>query len=104
MFGKKSKAEEDRHGRDHEFEFMAAARRNKLLGLWAAELLGLIGHAAHDYAKDIVHSDMEEPGEEDVVRRLSKDLEGKATVSEIREKMTHLLHEARRQLLHEKKD
>lgn len=98
----KGKAHEDRHSREQEFEFMATARRNKLVGFWAAELLGLLGQAAHDYARKIVHSDFEEPGEEDVVRTLEKDLAGKVTVKEIRDKMAHLLHEARRQLHQER--
>lgn len=84
--------------------------RNRLAGLWAAELLGLIGHAAHDYAREVAHAHEhvegghvgEEGGaadDEPVVRRLSRDLHGKVTAHEIREKLAHLLHEARRQLL-----
>lgn len=103
VLDKKGKAHEDKHARDSEFEFKVMARRNKLAGLWAAELLGLLGQTASDYAKEVVHSDFEEPGEEDVVRKLAADLAGKVSPHEIREKLTHLLQEARRQLHDEHK-
>ncbi|MBF0374437.1 MAG: DUF1476 domain-containing protein [Alphaproteobacteria bacterium] len=94
---------EAKHSRDAELDFKVTVRRNKLAGLWAAELLGLIGQAAHDYAKQVVHSDFEEPGEEDVVRKLDSDLKGKVTLHEIREKMSHFLHVARDQIMGEHK-
>lgn len=89
---------------EQEFEFMAHARRNKLVGLWAAELLGLIGQAAHDYGRDFAQRHGQRPGEEDLVQRLHLDLAGKATLAEIRAKMAHLLEEAKRQLRLERRD
>ncbi len=97
-FFKKSKGSEAKHVQASEHEFKIMARRNKLAGMWAAELLGLIGHAAIDYAKHVVHADLEEKGDEDVVRKLAGDLEGKASHSEIREKLAHFLHIARKEV------
>ncbi len=71
--------------------------RDRLAGLWAAELLGLIGQAAHDYARELVHA--EDHGAGDVAARLARDLHGRVTIHEIREKLAHFLHDARRQLL-----
>jgi len=73
--------------------------RNRMAGLWAAELLGLLGKAAKDYTHDVVHAhDHDADGDEKLVERLKHDLRGKADLHEIREKLAHLLHEARRQL------
>lgn len=84
-------------------------RRNRLAGMWAAELLGLIGFAAHDYARSVVHSDHADEhihgdDHEQVIGKLSTDLAGRVTMTEIRDKMTHFLSEARRQIRSEKKD
>ncbi len=71
------------------------ARRNKLLGLWAAGLLGKSGPDADAYAKEVVLADFEEAGDNDVVRKVVKDLEGKGvTEQEIRAKMAELLAQA----------
>jgi hypothetical protein len=71
------------------------ARRNKLLGLWAAGVLGKSGAEAEAYAKEVVMADFEEPGEEDVVRKLTKDLAGKGvTDQQIRAQMSELLAQA----------
>ncbi|MBX9633356.1 MAG: DUF1476 domain-containing protein [Magnetospirillum sp.] len=77
--------------------------RNRMAGMWAAELLGLIGHAAHDYARDVAHAQESTPDDEHVIGRLSRDLHGKVSVHEIREKLAHLVGEARRQLTSERK-
>ena len=61
------------HVRQDERVFKLAARRNKLLGLWAAEKLGMSGDQVEDYAKQVVVSDLEEPGDEDVIRKVMKD-------------------------------
>lgn len=87
---------------EQEFEFMVADRRGKLAGLWAAELMGLIGQTAHDYA----HKFRRGGGNHDeaaMIAALEQDLAGKASIKEIRDKMGHFLAEARRQLLHERK-
>ncbi|HSV27895.1 MAG TPA: ATPase inhibitor subunit zeta [Candidatus Omnitrophota bacterium] len=78
-------------------------RRNRMAGLWAAELLGLIGKAAHDYAHDVAHAHEHHGDDEHVIRRLAHDLRGKVTVHEIREKLAHLVQEAKKQLKHEGK-
>lgn len=78
-------------------------RRDRMAGMWAAELLGLIGKAAHDYAHELAHAHEHTEDDEHVIRRLARDLHGKVTVHEIREKLAHLVQEAKRQLLHEKK-
>jgi hypothetical protein len=83
-------------------------QRNRLAGLWAAELMGLIGHAASDYTRTVIHTDHPPETEHDddadkVVRKLSQDLQGRVTIGEIREKMSHFLQEAKRQLLHERR-
>ena len=87
-----------RHG---EMEFKVIARRNKLLGLWAAELLGMTGEAATEYSKEVVVSDLEEPGDDDVVRKVMKDFAEKGVgVSEerLRQEMDALLGVARGQI------
>lgn len=73
-------------------------KRNRMAGLWAAELLGLIGHAAQDYARELVHAHEHHPDDEPVINRLAADLKDRVSVHEIREKLAHLLHEARRQV------
>lgn len=74
-------------------------QRNHMAGLWAAELLGLLGQAARDYAHDLAHShDGDGDGDEKLVQRLVRDLRGKAAMPEIREKLSHLVNEARRQM------
>jgi hypothetical protein len=74
-----------------------ATGRHALAGLWAAELLGLIGHAAQDYARELARAEGE-AGDEPVIQQLARDLHGRVTVHEIRETLTLLLSEAKRQL------
>lgn len=86
---------------DEEQEFRAIARRNKLLGLWAAEKMGLSPESAEDYAKAVVRADFEQPGEEDVFRKIAGDFKGSGlTVSEgeLRSKMDELASVARDQI------
>jgi hypothetical protein len=68
---------EKKFAHDEELRFKATARRNKLLGLWAAEKLGLSGDAAESYAKEVVASDFEEAGDDDVVRKVLGDFKAK---------------------------
>jgi hypothetical protein len=82
-------------------ESRVTRRRNRMAGLWAAELLGLLGQAAQDYAHDLVRAHDHAPGDDGVIHRLAADLKGKASTHDIRAKLSHLLHEARRQLLAE---
>ena len=92
---------ERKFAHDEELRFKALARRNKLLGLWAAEKLGKTGPDAEAYAKEIVRSDLEEAGEEDVFRRIRKDFDASGVAQsdqQIRESMSGLLAEAVRQV------
>jgi len=66
---------ENKFAHDAELRFKAEARRNKLLGLWAAELLGKTGDDADAYAKEVIAADFEEPGDEDVFRKVRGDLD-----------------------------
>ena len=100
-FDDRENAFENKYAHDQEMQFRAEARRNKLLGLWAAELLGKTGDAAAAYAVEVVKSDFEEAGHEDVVRKVAGDLGDKATEAEIRVKMEQLLRVAKSQLLEE---
>ena len=100
-FDDRQKAFENKFAHDQEMRFRAMARRNKLLGLWAAEKLGKSGSAAEDYAKTVVVADFEEAGHEDVVRKVAGDLGDKASADEVRAKMEQLLKVAKAQLLDE---
>jgi hypothetical protein len=72
-FDKREEAFEKKFAHDEDLRFKATARRNKLLGLWAAEKLGLSGDEANAYAKSVVMSDFEEAGDHDVVRKVLAD-------------------------------
>lgn len=100
-FDDRENAFENKFAHDNEMMFKAEARRNKLLGFWAAELLGKTGDDAEAYAIEVIKSDFEEAGHEDVVRKVSGDLGSKATDSEIRAKMAELLAVAQKQLMAE---
>ena len=82
-------------------KFKADARANKLLGLWAAEMLGKSGDDADAYAREVIHADFEEAGHEDVFRKVSGDLGDKADEATIRAKMDELMAEAKAQLMNE---
>ena len=100
-FDDRENAFENKFAHDAEMQFRAEARRNKLLGLWAAELLGKSGEEADAYAKEVIKSDFEEAGDEDVYRKVSGDLGDKASEKEIRAKMSELLSVAKAQLMEE---
>ena len=100
-FDERESAFENKYAHDEEMKFKAEARANKLLGLWAAELLGKSGDDAEAYAKTVVIADFEEAGHEDVVRKVAGDLDGKASADEIRAKMAELLPEAKNQIMSE---
>ena len=89
---KKSQKQEQDHAQRHEKDFRVLVRRNKLLGLWLAEQLGIAD--AEAYAKEVVLSDLEEPGDDDILRKVMKDIaEHGAAISEeqIRDKMAEFL-------------
>lgn len=100
-FDDRENAFENKYAHDAEMQFKAEARRDKLLGLWAAELLGKTGDDAAKYAKEVIKADMEEPGDEDVYRKVSGDLGDKADEATIRAKMAELLAVAKGQILSE---
>jgi hypothetical protein len=96
-FDKRKDGFERKFAFDQEQKFRTEARRNKLLGLWAAEKLGFSGDAASAYARDVVAADFEEPGDDDVVRKVLADLRAKdAAVTEqaVRAKMQDLAAQA----------
>jgi hypothetical protein len=96
-FDKREEGFEKLFAHDEELRFKATARRNRLLGLWAAEKLGLSGADADAYAKEVVVSDFEEAGDHDVFKKIRKDIDAKGvTVSdqEIRAAMDSLLAQA----------
>ena len=86
---------EAKFAHDAELQFKVEARGNKLLGLWAAELMGRTGDAARSYAQEVIKSDFEEPGDEDVYRKLATDLGDLASEADIREKMTAMKAQAK---------
>ncbi len=100
-FKDREKGFEAKYAHDEALHFKVVARRNKLLGLWAAELLGLDGDDAVIYAKQVVRADFEEPGDEDVFRKVQGDLDAKGLdVSEhrVRREMEELLSVAHEQV------
>jgi hypothetical protein len=100
-FDDRESAFENKFAHDAEMQFRAEARCNKLLGLWAAGLLGKTGDEAEAYAREVVKADFEEAGHEDVVRKVAGDLGDRATADQIRAKMAELLVVAKGQLLSE---
>ena len=100
-FDEREAAFENKFAHDAEMMFKAAARRNKLLGLWAAELMGIAGADAEAYAKQVVVSDFDEPGDDDVLRKVFRDLEAKGVETSehlVRKEMDKLLEVARSEL------
>ena len=92
---------ENKFAHDAEMQFKAEARRNKLLGLWAADLLGKSDGDADDYAREVIKADFEEAGDEDVYRKVAGDLQDKSDEATIRAKMVELMAVAKAQLMEE---
>jgi hypothetical protein len=100
-FEDREKGFERKFAHDEELKFRATARRNKLLGLWAAEKLGLAGDEAQAYAREIVKADLAEPGEEDVFRKVRSDFDAKGIAEsddQIRRMMGELMAAAVNQI------
>jgi hypothetical protein len=100
-FDKRKEAYESKFARDEELRFKSTARRNKLLGLWAAEKLGRSGADADAYAREVIRADMQEAGDEDVFRKLRGDFDAaKVEVSDhqIRRTMEEKMAEAVEQI------
>ena len=102
-FDDRENAFENKFAHDAEMQFKAEARRNKLLGLWAADLMGKTGDEAQAYAREVVKADFEEAGHEDVYRKVAGDLGHRADETTIRTKMEEFLSEAKVQLMTEMK-
>ena len=100
-FDDRENAFENKYAHDAQMQFKAEARRNKLLGLWAAGLLGKSGDEADAYAKEVIKADFAEAGDEDVYRKVAGDLGDKADEATIRGKMTELMAEAKGQVMKE---
>ncbi len=103
-FDERENAFEKMYAHDAEMQFKADARRDKLLGLWAAEKMGLADDAAQAYAKSVVIEDLKEPGDEDVFRKVSTDLAEKdagVTDDELRRRMVDFMTEAKTQIVSE---
>lgn len=99
-FDDRESAFENKFAHDEEMNFKAQARANKLLGLWAAEKMGKTGDDAAAYATEVVKSDFEEAGHEDVVRKVVGDV-GNVTAEEVRAKAAEMLVEAKGQIMKE---
>lgn len=100
-FEERAKAFESKFARDEQLKFKVEARANKLLGLWAAELMDMSGDSATNYARDVIRSDFEEAGTEDVYRKLAGDLGDKVDEMTLRAKMEAVLVEAKTQIINE---
>jgi hypothetical protein len=103
-FDEREKAFENKFKRDQELQFKVRARRNKLLGLWAAGKLGVAD--AEAYAKEVVSADFNKPGEDDVVEKVVADAKAKGKAvsdADVRREMDRLMAEAKRQIMGEAK-
>ena len=103
-FNDRENAFENLYAHDAQMQFKAEARRNKLLGLWAADLMGITGDAAAAYAKTVVIADLEEAGDEDVIRKVVADFANKAVAvsdADLRRKLQECLTEAKEQIIAE---
>jgi hypothetical protein len=96
-FEDREKGFERKFAHDEELKFKATARRNRLLGLWAADLLGITGDDAQAYAREVIKADLAAPGDEDVFQKIRADFDAKGVDQsdhQIRRQMTDLLGEA----------
>ena len=101
-FNDRERAFESKFAHDEEMKFRVIARRNRLLGEWAARLMGLSQAESESYAKDVVRADFEEAGDEDVIRKVLGDLTAAGVdcdEAKIREALDHKTVEARRQMI-----
>ena len=101
-FDDRERAFETKFAHDEDMKFRVIARRNRLLGQWAARLMGLSDAESDSYAKDVVRADFEEAGDDDVIRKVLGDLTSagvECDEAKIREQLDHKTVEARRQLM-----
>ncbi len=97
-FDDRENAFEAKFAHDSELQFKAEARRNKIVAHWAGGLLGKTGDDLDAYTREVIKSDMEESGAEDVVRKLTADLTGHATEADIRQQLDAAMAQAKQQL------
>lgn len=100
-FDDRERAFENKYAHDAEMQFRAEARCNKLIGLWAADLLGKTGEEAEAYAKEVIAADFEEAGHEDVLRKLAADLGPLTDSARLSAKYAECAAAAKAQLLNE---
>jgi hypothetical protein len=103
-FNEREKAFEKKYEHDQDLKFKVNARKNKLLGLWAAGLIGKSGADAEAYAKEVVMADLEKPGDSDVIEKLVKDLAAAGKPMEdhtIRKQAERLAQAAKEQIMKE---
>jgi hypothetical protein len=101
-FADREKEFEARFKHDQEFRFKATARRNRLLGMWAAQRMGLAGAEAENYAKEVVAAEFEPGGDKHVIEKIAADLAAKGqtvTPAQIRFELDHFAEQAKEQLL-----
>jgi hypothetical protein len=106
-FEERQKGFERKFALDEELKFKATARRNRLLGLWAAGEMGIAGDAAQTYAREVVKADLAEPGEEDVFRKIRADFDAKGVNQsdhQIRRMMADMMGQAIAQIESEAKE
>ncbi|CAN1593349.1 MAG: DUF1476 domain-containing protein [Candidatus Fonsibacter sp.] len=98
-FNDREKAFEKKFANDQEAEFKISAKRNKLLGTWVASILNLNEEQKKNYITEVIKSDFQEAGDEDVFKKIKKDLEGKNIQdTEIRQKMSEFLEAAKKEI------
>ena len=98
-FNDREKAFEKKFANDQEAEFKISARRNKLLGAWVADILSLNEEQKKNYITEVIKSDFQEAGDQDVFKKIKKDLEGKYIQdTEIRQKMSEFLEAAKKEV------
>lgn len=105
-FEDREKGFERKFAHDEELKFKATARRNRLIGLWAADKMGLTGDEAQAYAREVIKADLAEPGDEDVFRKLRSDFDAKGVDQsdhQIRRMIGAMMAEAVRQIESEAK-
>lgn len=103
-FDERERAFEEKFKHDQDLQFRVENRRNKLLGLWIAEMIGKTGSDAEDYAKEVVIADFDEPGVEDVIRKVTADLAShnvELSDHRLRKKLDELLDVAKKQVMEE---
>ena len=103
VFSDRGKGFERKYQLDQEQQFRAQARRDKLFGQWAAGQLGKTGADADAYAQEVVESNFEKPGDDDMIGKVSKDLGGKVPDAELKKKLTELYAQAAATVASEKK-